>query len=150
MRPPFDLGSRKIPHTAEQLSHSYWACAREPGAAATEPMCCSHWSLHPPEPALRSKRCHCKRGPSTHLESSPCSPRLEKRPQQPRLSTAQNKIQSNDELGFPDICSSKIQSNDYRKSKHKVGIRRTWCILKNYKCILLNMNWKKGLIRKVI
>ena len=63
----FEPWSRKILHTAEQLS---------PRATTTEPVCL--------EPVLHNKRSHC---------NEKCSPQLEKaRVQQRRPSTAKNKL----------------------------------------------------------
>ena len=46
----FDPWSRKIPHAMEQLSQC---------ATTAEPMYCSYWNLHAPDPMLCEKRSHC-------------------------------------------------------------------------------------------
>ena len=92
----FNLWSGRIPHAAEHLSQcttTVEPVLQSPGVTATEPTCCSYWSLHILEPVLGNRRSHCNERPEhRHQRSSPRSLQLGKaRAQQPRPSTVKAK-----------------------------------------------------------
>ena len=77
----FDPWSRNILHAAEQLcpcALSTEPVLESPGAASTEPLHCTYWSLSNLEPVLQTREAPHTRSPRSPGKSSLCSPQLEK------------------------------------------------------------------------